>query len=72
MDITLSASRYGYNPGCLHVDPEKGRAAYHDAVWYSLPGRCPSRDLYSSLVCLLAYPCTAVYGLNRYMYSSLV
>ena len=40
--------RYGYNPGCLHVDPSKSRAAYHDAVWYSLPGRCPSRDLYST------------------------
>ena len=24
------------------------QAAYHDAVWYSLPGRCPSRDLYST------------------------
>lgn len=41
-------TKYGYNPGCLHVDREKSRAAYHDAVWYSLPGRCPSRDLYST------------------------
>jgi len=39
-------TKYGYNPGCLHVDPAKTQAAYENAVWYSLPGKCPSRDIF--------------------------
>lgn len=50
-------SKYGYNPGCLHVDRHKDRAAYADAIWYSMPGSCPSKDLWSStLACMKREP----------------
>jgi len=39
--------KYGYNPGCKHVDPFRYTAAYDDVVWYSLPGACPSKDKWS-------------------------
>ncbi|CAE7033675.1 unnamed protein product [Symbiodinium natans] len=36
--------KYGYNVGCLRPDVTRSVARYQDAIWYSLPGRCPSND----------------------------
>lgn len=39
--------KYGYNVGCRYPDEHNSFAYYQDAIWYSLPGSCPSKD-YSS------------------------
>mmetsp|Transcript_64736 Transcript_64736/g.134161 ORF Transcript_64736/g.134161 Transcript_64736/m.134161 type:complete len:511 (+) Transcript_64736:39-1571(+) len=39
--------KYGYNVGCVRVDPRQSIAFYPDAIWYSLPGRCPTQEIAS-------------------------
>ncbi|CAE7682685.1 unnamed protein product [Symbiodinium pilosum] len=59
-DRTLQAnhwSQYGYNVGCVRLDANRAVARYQDVVWYSLPGRCPSRDFASKTEkCAFAEP----------------
>jgi len=53
---------YGYVVGCSRLGawphPEDPSAkAYHDAVWYSFPGECPTEDAeHKSADCMARYP----------------
>jgi len=38
--------KWGWAPGCMTVTGDKGGDyRYKDGIWYSFPGRCPSRQL---------------------------
>lgn len=43
--------KYGYNVGCRYPDKHNSFAYYRKAIWYSLPGSCPSKH-YSSKTAL--------------------
>eukprot|EP00416_Gambierdiscus_australes_P010196 CAMPEP_0171133570 /NCGR_PEP_ID=MMETSP0766_2-20121228/126505_1 /TAXON_ID=439317 /ORGANISM="Gambierdiscus australes, Strain CAWD 149" /LENGTH=151 /DNA_ID=CAMNT_0011596965 /DNA_START=38 /DNA_END=490 /DNA_ORIENTATION=- len=48
---------YGYAPGCQRVYGPGNKYQYVDAVWYSLPGACSSKQVgHKDDACVLADP----------------